>query len=337
MKPKILLANWTHRHNVSGGTESRYSYLKQIFPEAELISCIDLFNDGKTKIKNHEDLARKMDEYYIKRYEEDKNIMIIRDASVGGVLDTSHIPQITMFANPYKSLGEFFDFGSEYWKRLIELQKKAKNTVKVATSTFMKKDMKKNGLTPNKIISNPIDIDFFKPLNKKELRKKYKIPNDKKVGIWVGASDNPIKNIRMIFQLIGIVDVFWIMVFKNDTKTNEKNVRVFHNVDKKTMRDLYNCADFFILTSPIEGYGMVTFEAMACDIPCIVSSAGYFYDFWDERIGLNIEWNDLLSHIGAIKIIDKIKTNPRQVIIDRKLDLKTWKEKWEKLVKKEWK
>jgi len=93
---------------------------------------------------------------------------------------------------------------------------------------------------------------------------------------------------------------------------------------------------FYILTSPIEGCNHTIFEAMACNLPVIVSPTGYFYDFWDNRIGFKIQWNDLLVHVGAIKVIDKIKNlNPRQVIIDRKLDLKTWEEKWKKLIKGE--
>ena len=49
---KILLCNWSHRNNISGGVENRYNYLKQVFPESELISYADLFNDGNTIIEN---------------------------------------------------------------------------------------------------------------------------------------------------------------------------------------------------------------------------------------------------------------------------------------------
>ncbi|HEC65039.1 MAG TPA: glycosyltransferase [bacterium] len=354
MKPKILLCNWTHRENVPGGTETRYSYLKQIFPDAELISYIDLFNDGELCIVNRDEAARKMDEYYMKRYEEDKNILIIRDAEVGGILDTSHIPQITIFANPYKSLYEIFSFGGGCWVGLIELQKKAEKTIKVATSNFMKKDMEKNGLVPDEIISNPVDTDFFRPLTfddmgleratgvsiKKQLRDQYKIPRDRKVGIWVGDYTNQIKNIKAISYLRKNSNIFWIMVSKGKSKSKKHNIRSFSNVDKKTMRDLYNCADFFILTSPVEGFGMATLEAMACDVPCIISPVGYFYDFWDERIGLKIEWNDLLAHSMAVKkinpsrMIDDVKIKPREVVIERGLDLRTCKKKWDKLIKK---
>jgi len=334
MKRKILLVNWTHKTNIKGGSENRYSYLKQIFPEAELISYSDLFNKGKLLIENYEEAAIKLDEYYKKRYEEDKNILIIRDAEVGGILDTSHIPQITIFGNPYNSIKNLF--GINYSKILIE----PKNVgIEIAVSNFMKQDMKLSNLIPSEIIPNPVDIDFFKPLeNKQKFREKYGIPKDKKVGMWVGSTDNLIKNIQFMMQLIKIFgeEIFWILVTKNKTESfNKTKAKVFHNLDKETMKGLYNCSDFYILTSPIEGCNHTIFEAMACDVPCIVSPTGYFWDFWDKRIGLKIDFNDLLSHVGAIKIINDIKTNPRQVIIDRKLDLKTWGEKWKKLIKGE--
>ena len=330
---KILLANWTHRKNTPGGTENRYIYLKQVFPHAELISYADLFNKGELSIKNYNKAAKQMDEYYIKRYEEDKDILIIRDAEVGGILDTSHIPQIIIFGNPYRSLKNLFNIN--YSKILLEPKDIG---TKVAVSTFMKEDMNLSHLVPDTIIPNPVDIDFFKPLwtRKEDLRAKYKIPRDKRIGMWVGATDIPIKNIAMISQLINIFgeEIFWILVTKNETFISNKEViKVFHNIDKETMKELYNCADFYILTSPIEGCNHTIFEAMACNLPCIVSPTGYFFNFWDKRIGFKVISNDLLVNIGAVKIIDRIKTDSRKFIIDNKLDLKSWGKRWKKLVK----
>ena len=330
---KILLCNWTHRKNTPGGTENRYTYLKQVFPNAELISYADLFNKGELSITNQEEAAKQMDEYYIKRYEEDKDILIIRDAEVGGILDTNNIPQITIFGNPYRSIKGLFNIA--YPKIMLEPKDVG---IKVAVSNFMKEDMRFSKLVPDKIIPNPVDIDFFKPLNKKEeLRKKYKIPLDKRIGMWVGATDIPIKNIAMITQLINIFgdEIFWIIVTKNKTSMSPKEiVKVFYNVDKGTMQELYNCADFYILTSPIEGCNHTIFEAMSCNLPCIVSPTGYFFNFWDKRIGFKVISNDILAHIGAIKIINRIKTDSRKFIIDNKLDLKSWGKKWKNLVKK---
>ena len=98
------------------------------------------------------------------------------------------------------------------------------------------------------------------------------------------------------------------------------------------MRDLYNCTDFYILTSPVEGCNHTIFEAMACGIPCIVSWAGYFWDFWDRRAGYKVNWDNFQEHARIIKVINVKKTNPRQVIIDQKLDLESWKKTWEEFI-----
>jgi len=331
MKPKIILSNWSHRHNLPGGTESRYQYLKQIFPDAELISYIDLF---EREITDHKLAAARMDKIYIQKFLENNNLLIIRDDSVGGIIDTSHIPQITIFGNPYKSLSEVFDFGREYWKGMIYLQKKAKNTIKVANSNFSANDMKKIGLIPDKIIPNPVDINFFKPLNKEELRKKYGIPKNKRIGMWAGISNKPLKNVKMISRILNsdLTDIFWILVVKNKTECQNKNAKLFVSVDQNTMKELYNCADFYLLTSPVEGCCHTIFEAMACDLPCIVSRTGYFWDFWDDRVGMRIKWDDFNAHVGAVNEINNIKTSPRKVLIKQKLDLESWKKKWEELV-----
>ena len=110
-------------------------------------------------------------------------------------------------------------------------------------------------------------------------------------------------------------------------------MKVFSKVDSKTVSELVNCGDFFMLTSPIESCGIAFFEAMSCNVPCIISKAGYFYDFFDSRIAIQIKDSDnFIEHSDAIDKIDIIKTNPRQVIFDRKLDFNSFKERWRKIV-----
>jgi len=50
----------------------------------------------------------------------------------------------------------------------------------------------------------------------------------------------------MLQQMRGIFgdEIFWILVAKNEISTDDKRVKIFCNVDRSTIRDLYNCADF---------------------------------------------------------------------------------------------
>lgn len=292
MSNKIILHNWTQREDTAGGVETRMEYLNKIFPNSILSS-----------VKN--DMSG------------EPHDLVIRDAACK--ID-SNKPQITIFGNPYATLSEHFN--SKSYLHYSNLRINTKDTIKVANSKFMKEDMKKIGLIPDYIIPNCVDINFWKPLNKKKkLRKKYHIPINKKVGIFVGNKIR-VKNWNMIENVMDKCNnIYWIIAKKKDNK------------NKLEMRELYNCADFFILTSPIEGCNNSIFEALSCGLPCIVSNTGYFYKMSSKfEGGLVIPHNSLEMHLESIKKINRIKNIPRDFIIKNKLDLNSYKEKWSVLI-----
>jgi len=330
---KIILSNWTHRSDRAGGAETVFSYLKKVFPKAELASGVNLF-----ETRDCPKMIKEMDRYLLERYKKDKNLLIIRDAEFGGMLDISMIPQIAIFGNPYIAINEKIqeDLGIKaeaYSPWMLNCHKKLKVTKKVATSNYMVNEMKKEGIKADAIIPNCVDLNIFKPLsNKEKLKERYEIPKNKRVGIWVG-SDSQVKNFQMMLNLISCFqNMFWIMVTKERFSSPFQNLKIFYNINSEILNELHNCADFFILTSPIEGCGIAMLEAMSAGVPCILSKAGYFWDFWDDRIGIQINYDSFDEHAKAIYEIDKIKTDSRQVIIDQKLDFKHWKKRWEDLV-----
>jgi len=74
---------------------------------------------------------------------------------------------------------------------------------------------------------------------------------------------------------------------------------------------------------------------MATNLPCIISKAGYFYDFWDERIGIQIKNpDDFEEHKKAIKSIFYKNINSRKVLIEQGLDYDTYKNRWKEIIKK---
>jgi len=324
---RIILSNWTVREDCAGGCETVYGYLKRVFPQAELLS-------GRRFAKGSKDIIEmiaKTDQYLLSEYKKDKNILIIRDAEFGGVLDISMIPQIVLFQNPYKTINEKLVNINHPWivKGYIN---KVKKYPKIATTNFIANEMKSNNLKPDYIVPNCVDLNLFKPKNKKELRKKYHIPQNKRIGIWIGMS-NIIKNFQMLLNLIEHQeDIFWILIAKDKFPTLASNTKTFHNQTHEQVSELLNCADFFMLTSPIEGCGLAAFEAMATNLPCILMRTGYFWDFWDDKIGISVDWRDFKAHVKAIQQINKIKTNSRKVLINQKLDYITWRNAWKSIV-----
>jgi len=331
---EILLPNWTHRSDRAGGSESVYEYIKKVFPESESVSIECLFNGITCK-----DLIKKTDDYLIERYKENKDLIIIRDAECGGESDISFIPQIILFGNPYIAINKFLKekigVSSEMYDReILNYINKIKARKKVAVSNYMASEMLKLGIKPDVVLPNCVDTNIFKPLNNKEnLRDKHKIPKNKKVGIWVGT-DSEVKNYDMLYNLISCFqDIFWILVAKDDFGNKLENTKIFYNINYKTLNELHNCSDFFILTSPIEGCGIAMIEAMSSGIPCILSKSGYFWDYWDKRIGIQVDSENFEEHANAIIKINTIKTDPRPIVFERGLDFKTWEKKWKEIVK----
>jgi len=74
-------------------------------------------------------------------------------------------------------------------------------------------------------------------------------------------------------------------------------------------------------------------EAMSAGIPCILSKAGYFWDYWDKRIGIQVDSENFEEHAEAILKINTIKTDPRSIVFERGLDFKTWEKKWKEIIK----
>jgi len=193
-KMKILLINYDH--DVVGGCETMYAYLHKAFPNSELISSDKMFKG------NQKEISEQLDHYLLEKNKKE-NILVIKEIELGGVLDTSSVPQINISQNPFRQIMTKYNIGYDPW--IFDPKKKVVGE-KIVVSNYMK------GLEEVKVIPNCVDIDLFKPLEKKnELRIKYNIPEGQKVGIWVGAP-NAIKNFQMILNLIEeFQDIFWIL------------------------------------------------------------------------------------------------------------------------------
>lgn len=119
-----------------------------------------------------------------------------------------------------------------------------------------------------------VDTDLFRPLeNKNELRKKYDIPQKKKVGVWVGTTHK----MKGFDKLTGYMnkhpDIFWILIWKWEQESldiRKNNCRNFVKIPQMEMNELFNCADFFLSTSRLHPFYMAEWEALAANLPFII-------------------------------------------------------------------
>ena len=184
-------------------------------------------------------------------------------------------------------------------------------------------DLKQMGIDSSKItyIPNGVDIERFRPRqNKKELRKRLNIPEERIILLSLGRlteAKQPDKLIK-IYSLIEKSLKNVVLVIAGDgellqrTKRLAKqkglnNVKFLGCVDhEKDVPDLYACSDFYIMTSKSEGQPLTLLEAMASGLPCIVSNIPSLSSVvQDARCGIIVDFSDeekaasgIVSYLG---------------------------------------
>ena len=198
--------------------------------------------------------------------------------------------------------------GRQSYDSRLQLQLESLNhSIKVTNSNFMADMYHKSG--EFKVIPMGIDHELFRPMNqKKELRKKYNLPSDKTIKIFVG-SRHEVKGFKQIKNMIEQdTTSFWILVLKDADIGSGHNFVTFHKISQDVLAELYNCADLLVAKSLVESFGLAVVEAMFCDIPVDVTKTGVFWD-WEPDM-------------------DK----PRDEAFKKGLDKNTWMKSWSRLV-----
>lgn len=180
-----------------------------------------------------------------------------------------------------------------------------------------------------RVIPIGVDDKLFKPLNKKLMRRKYGF-GPGKIGIFVG-NFSEVKGWEKIKKCIkNHPEIFWILVSKYRENYQAKNTVVFNQIKQKKLVELLNCADFFIIGSPVETLCLAAIEAAFCNLPLVMSRAGIFKNFSDKDLAKIGIFGDDLER-GIDKVFQK-KFNPRNVLKQKNLNIETTIEKWQKML-----
>lgn len=187
----------------------------------------------------------------------------------------------------------------------------AKSSTEILVATdFAKKHYEQFGIV-NKMELG-LDTNVFKPLNnKEELRAKYNIPLDKKVGYWGGTTHIMKGFDKLVDYANKNPDIFWIIVWKQhgDNGSVPQNIRniSFIHIPQKQINELMNCSDFFLCTSRLRPYYMTELEAMSANLSFIFADSiekdfipydnprnDIFTHGWD-RDSVKLKWIDLFN------------------------------------------
>ncbi len=181
------------------------------------------------------------------------------------------------------------------------------------------------------IIPVGVDSDLFVPQSKSDLRKKYQFGAER-IGIFVGCLSE-VKGWSKVSQCIKMhPEITWILVSKHEETYQADNVRLFNRIDQKQLAELLNCADFFIIGSPVETQCLAAIEANLCDIPVVMPLVGIYRDFTvDERAKVGIFGDDLAASVMEVA---RCQFSPRAQILEKDLTVQASMKKWHMLIER---
>lgn len=219
--------------------------------------------------------------------------------------------QVALCWKLYPQMVNFF--GIDMWDdRLQKIYETARySTYRTVAMQESVKDYERFGSVD--VIPIGVNTDMYRPMeDKRELRSKYEIPQNRKVGIWIGTC-HPMKGYdEFIKYAAHYPDIYWIIIWKWQMEALEMSgASNFIKIPEQQISELINCADFFLSTNKLSSYFIFEWEAMACNIPFVIieTSKREFYPSdrsrndvfergWD-RISVKRKWEKFLSDRGV--------------------------------------
>lgn len=161
---------------------------------------------------------------------------------------------------------------------------------------------------PHYTISNGINENLFKIIQRMEARKKMNLPNDKKIILFVAQSvNNPRKGIDLLLSSLHhlkIQDVLLVSIGKISESIFSKfpliNMGVINDPAKITL--MYQAADVFVLPSIAENQPNTIIESLLCGTPVIAFAVGGISEMIDN--GINGFLCEKINEQELARIID---------------------------------
>lgn len=150
-----------------------------------------------------------------------------------------------------------------------------------------------------KVINNGVDLKTFRPMkNKKKLKKRYHIPENKKILFFPGRPSYG-KGFDIAAEVLEKLGNDYFLVVLGEG-TSKRNVKFLGKVANSKMPEIYNAADLCFFPSRYEGNSVSVLESAACGTPLILSGAGLMKteEEMNEFVGHSTE-----SYINKIKKI----------------------------------
>ncbi len=149
-------------------------------------------------------------------------------------------------------------------------------------------------LEPSSVsVPNPIDTGIYRPMDRKEIRRKLDLPLDKKIVLFaaVKAADKR-KGTDYLVEAARLMahrsdDLLFLIAGKLGEEVKQQlplPARSMGYLSPQQMPELYNASDLFITPSLQENLPNTIMEAMSCGTPCLGFSIGGIHEMIDHRL-----------------------------------------------------
>ena len=190
-----------------------------------------------------------------------------------------------------------FDLNQWTWKRK---HKYWKNSFHITTpSVWLTNRVKESKLMhnwPTSVIANPINLEVYKPINKKTARKKIGLPLDVPLVLFgaSGGSKDPRKGFDLLVNALENYNKnkknkkFELAIFGQEKPKRPSNFCVPTHYLGNLNNDLslclaYNSADIMVISSRLDNLPNTGLEALACGVPIVAFNTGGLNDIVEHK------------------------------------------------------
>jgi glycosyltransferase involved in cell wall biosynthesis len=206
----------------------------------------------------------------------------------------------------------FNDSSALMWEKKREYFSLEWNPVIVCPSQWLADRVKESYLKKYDVvvIPNAVDTEIFKTKDKDFIRKKYSIPLEKKIILFVAANlKDERKGVKYFLKSLKHVKLENLMIITVGGKiefnrfiesSNYKIIQLGYIQDKEEISDIYNIADVFCTSSLDDNFPTTVLEVLACGVPVVGFSVGGIPEQVTEDCGIMVKPKDSKSLGEAI-------------------------------------
>jgi glycosyltransferase involved in cell wall biosynthesis len=223
------------------------------------------------------------------------------------------LPKVLTYHTPADRYIGYITKKERVRKTLIKLynyyEKKLLNSCDLVTapSNVIKERLLEKGVREVTVLSNGLDLNFFKHIDPKPFKEKFNIKGEKIIGFCgrfgyekhledlINISEN--FDGEILLAGLGPAEEHYKKLAKG-----KRNVKFLGFLEREDLLGFYSSLDLFIFPSTAETQGLVALEAMACGVPVVGANAFALKDTVQEgKTGYLYEQGDLETLIELIE------------------------------------